>query len=67
VNTVCTCGFDYSDFVAQHQIPEDAKFNCPRCDIELRTAFTGPVAQSLDAALPLTARPAAPSGAAAAN
>ena len=65
MNTVCTCGFDYSDFVAQHQIPEDAKFNCPRCDIELRTAFTGPVAQFLDAAL--TARPAAPSGAAAAN
>jgi hypothetical protein len=60
MNTVCTCGFDYSDFVAQHQIPGDAKFNCPRCDIELQAAFTGRPAESLDAALHFTARPVAP-------
>jgi hypothetical protein len=65
MNTVCTCGFDYGDFVAQHQIPRDARFNCPRCDIELQSGFTGPAAESLDANLPLRARPAVLSGAAA--
>ena len=37
MKTICTCGFDYGDFVTHHQIPAGAKFNCPGCDIEMQT------------------------------
>jgi hypothetical protein len=53
MKTVCTCGFDYGDFVAQHQIPDDAKFSCPGCDTELQIANALPALESADADLAL--------------
>jgi len=48
MKTVCICGFEYGDFVAHHQIPAGAKFNCPGCDTELLTEVT-PSASKPDA------------------
>ena len=45
MKTVCTCGFEYGDFVARHQIPAGARFNCPRCDSELRAEATLPAGE----------------------
>jgi hypothetical protein len=53
MNCVCTCGFDYADFIAHHQIPGGSKFNCPGCDMELQAVSTPPVAESS----PLRAEP----------
>jgi hypothetical protein len=36
MNILCPCGFDCSDFIAQHQISADAQFNCPACDNAIR-------------------------------
>jgi hypothetical protein len=36
MNILCPCGFDCSDFIAHHQIPADAQFNCPACDNAMR-------------------------------
>lgn len=64
MKTVCTCGFDYGDFVAHHQIPGGAKLNCPGCDIELLNACTPAAAEPLDANLPLRVESISASGAA---
>lgn len=36
MKTLCVCGFDYRDFIAQHSIPLDAQFSCPSCEAPRR-------------------------------
>jgi hypothetical protein len=38
MNTICSCGYDCSDFIAQHTIPAGAQFGCPRCESTVHAA-----------------------------
>jgi hypothetical protein len=38
MKTICSCGFDCSDFVAQHAIAAGARFTCPDCELALSAA-----------------------------
>lgn len=40
MKTECACGVDCSDFISQHSIPANARFNCPACEAELRARAT---------------------------
>ena len=33
MKTLCACGFDCTEFVAQHAIPRTAQFACPVCEV----------------------------------
>jgi hypothetical protein len=38
MTTICSCGYDCSDFIAQHTIPAGAQFGCPRCEATVLAA-----------------------------
>ena len=47
MKTMCVCGFDCTEFVAHHEIPSAAQFNCPNCEIPLHVPVE-PTAMSTD-------------------
>jgi hypothetical protein len=44
MKTLCTCGFDCTEFVSQHAIPGTAQFACPVCEVDLHAVADSPAA-----------------------
>ena len=38
MKTLCSCGFDCSEFLSHHAIPAGAQFSCPGCELTLSAA-----------------------------